>query len=267
MSFDVSSYSPGDHYPDTAPAPAAPSPAAPAPTPSGAPASAPAPAGDPRYAHLAARAARDAAAPSPASEPAAEAQEQQPTEVPPYELTVPQFVDNREVTPERQEFLDQFSQVAPAAGIDAATAQGLIDAAVDAAVAFDYEARPDADLNDARAEMVRLFGDEAGQAMIRAAQEYAHSRGEKFMQFLDRTNLGNDVSILVALGFAKSGWFTGNRSEWAKEQISTLMKSPMYKSGDKLTNVKLQILSRIAHRGEGDLNEQLNSAAKAAAAK
>jgi hypothetical protein len=237
----------------------------------GAPAPSPAPptlAGDPRFAAQRAAAARQAP-PAPAGDPPAAEEQQQQEEKPEgetadaYELQVPEFVSQKEVTEERQSYVTEFQQLAPEVGIDAATAQGLLDVAVDSAVALDYTANPEATAEDARAEMTRLFGEKAAKGLIVNAQKYAHARGEAFMTYLDTTGLGSDPAVLVALAFAESKYFTYKPAE-AQEQIQRLMTTPEYSKGDKLVQIKLHVLSRIAHGGQSE-NEQLAAAAQAKA--
>jgi len=221
------------------------------------------------------RRATAAAAPAPAAtketteETPPAAEEQQPPadgeNAAPYELRVPEFVSQKEITEERQSFVAEFQQLAPQVGIDAATAQGLLDVSVDSAVALDYVPKVDADRDDARLEMQKLFGD-AGKNLIKRAQIYAQARGSALQDYLDSTNLGNDPSVIVALAFAEAGYLT-QTPEQAKENLSKVMASKEYLAGDPYTIVKVQVLSRIAHRGTQSANDQLAAAAKSQAAK
>jgi len=215
---------------------------------------------------------RAAAAPAPAPEdgeaqPEAEEQqqEQQQQSGDPFELKVPEFVSAKEITEERQGFVTEFQALAPQVGIDATVAQALLDVSVDSAVALDYVPKVDADRDDARLEMETLFGD-AGKNLIKRAQIYAQARGSAFQDYLDSTNLGNDPSVLVALAFAQSGYLT-QTPEQAKEDLGKVMASKEYLAGDPYTMIKVQVLSRIAHRGAQSANDQLAAAAKAQAAK
>jgi hypothetical protein len=264
--YDVGSYQPGDHHEAfNADGPVVES-AAPAPAPSAgeAPAApAPAPAASKtdsdRYAWMKAEAAKRAAAAStqpketPKEEAAVEepAVEEAPQPVESFELQVPSFVDAREITPERQGYVTAFQALAPEVGIDAAAAQGLLDVAVDAAVALDYTSDPAASSDDARATMIRFFGDENAKNLIANAQRYAQARGESFLKYLDTTGLGNDPSVIVSLAFAGSTYLTQSPAQ-AKEGIAKLMASKEYQAGDKLAMVKLHALSRIANRDAVD---------------
>jgi hypothetical protein len=292
MVFDPATYVPGENheaFDENGPIAAIESDAAapaPAPAPSGEPA---APAGatkadSDRYAWMRAQAAKRAAAPAapaptgdqpggeeqPEAETQLEAEQQEQTEqqqtVEPYALKVPDFVDHRAVTEERQQYFDDFQQVAPQVGIAAPEAQALVDVAVDAATALHYQHNPEATAEDARATMLQLFGEKQGTTLIKEAQAYAHSRGEKFLNYLDETGLGSDPSVLVALACAKWGWFGPKATPaWAQDQITKVMKHSTYTSGDKLTHIKLQTLARIAHRDAGSQNDQLRAAATTAA--
>src|SRR5438132_653151 len=125
--YDVSSYEPGAGYdtnPDSGANPGGEQPAA-APAPSGAGESA-APAASKadsdRYAWMKAQGEkRAAAAPAPAAketpteEPAVEepAAEEAPQQIESFELRVPEFIDTREITPERQSYVAEFQALAP----------------------------------------------------------------------------------------------------------------------------------------------------------
>src|SRR5437899_475310 len=182
---------------------------------------------------------------TPAEESAVEeaAAEEAPQQIESFELKVPEFIDTREITPERQGYVTEFQALAPEVGIDAVAAQGLLDVAVDAAVALDYQMDLTESTDvDAREAMTRLFGDENAKNMIDRAQKYAHARGESFLKYLDTTGLGNDPSVLVAMAFAHSGYLRQSPAQ-AQQQIEKLMKSDSYRAGDKLTLVKLHALS------------------------
>jgi hypothetical protein len=270
MAYDVSSYEPGDgHQMFDAEGPAAETtPAAPAAVqPVGSPRRAAAPAPAAPAAPAAAPAAKEEEKPvAAAEEPVAEEVAEAPKETPaPYELKVPEWIDMREITAERQGHLTAFQTMAPEVGIDAAAAQGIIDVAVDAATQLDYQSDPDATGDDAQEAMTRVFGEATAKNLIGLAQQYAHARGESFKKFLDTTGLGNDVSTLVALAFARSGYLTQSVTE-AKAEIAKIMQSEAYQQSNKLALLRLQVLSRIAHKDTGP-DAQLASAARVAAAK
>src|SRR4029453_16470591 len=164
MVFDPSSYEVGQGYAEpAAPAPPAPAPAAPTP-------GSPAPARSSQFEHLARQHAAKSAAPADEKpvedlarpdeqqqeQPETQQQEQAPK--PPVELQVPSFVSLKEQTPERMEMVDSFSAIAPNVGIDAGTAQSLLDLAVDCATMLDYSKVVDANQDDARTQMEGLFG-------------------------------------------------------------------------------------------------------------
>src|SRR5207253_638223 len=135
--------------------------------------------------------------------------------------------------------------LAPQAGIDSATAQGVLDVAVDAAVALTYSI----DLGhttpvDAQAEMNRLYGDKVAAGLITSARSYVKAR-PALREYLDSTGLGNDPAVLTALAFAGTGLLASTPAQ-AKDGIAKLMATPEYARGDKLTLVKVQALSRIA---------------------
>jgi hypothetical protein len=277
MAYDVSSYEPGQGYdvaPDTGENPGGPQVES-TPAPTGGEPAAPAlkSADEARYdwmrkqgeARRAAAASAPAAKQTPAEEqpePAGEQEhEQQQTETQPFELQVPSFVDNRAITDERQSFLNDFSALAPQIGIAAPEAQALLDTVVDCASSFEYEAREDASADDARLEVENLFGAERSKGLISQAQRYVASRGEAFQNYLDRTNLGNDPSVIVALAFAGAGWFDPKAAtpEWAQKQLDEVMKSPEYGKGDRLALVKVHLLSRLVHKSERNQEQKLGA--------
>src|SRR5207237_8351983 len=81
----------------------------------------------------------------------------------------------------------------------------------------------------------------------------------------DTPGPGNDPSFLGALAFADSGYLTQSPAD-AQKRIEELMKSKEYLKGDRLVQVKLHALSRIAHRDVKSENGQLAAAAQAKAA-
>jgi hypothetical protein len=186
-------------------------------------------------------------------EPEAELVEQEasgePTDVP-VSLTVPEFVDAKQVTEERQGYVNDFAQLAPQIGLSGEAAQDLVNLVVDCAVTLPYSA-PDQHTTpeDAISALGQLYGEATAKDLIARAQKYT-AGSEKLKDYLDRTGLGNDVGVLTALALAGSGWLALPPKE-AAGATKRLMASPEFARGDKLTLVKLQMLSRLAERGEG----------------
>jgi hypothetical protein len=202
------------------------------------------------------------AQPATVAAPAAEQQQQQPAaakpeveqqqaegqqpSAEPFSLAVPGFVPLGEQTPEREAMLSEFSQIAPTVGLDAGVAQGILDMAVDAASVLDYQGADEyTNADDAFTAMTHVFGEEEAKNLVSRAQKYAASLGPKFQEYLDRTNLGNDVATLTSLALAAG---LKQSREQAQASIEKLMGSEKYAKGDKLTTIVLHALSRIANR-------------------
>jgi hypothetical protein len=168
----------------------------------------------------------------------------------PLTLAIPSFVSMKEQTPEREAFVQEFAAIAPQVGLDAGVAQGLLDLAVDAATALSYTA-PDEYTNheDAMAAMTHAFGEAEAKNLVGRAQKYAASLGPSFQDWLDRTNLGNDVGVLTALALGPG---LKQSPAQAQQSIEKLMKSEKYAKGDKLTTIVLHALSRIANRATAE---------------
>jgi hypothetical protein len=182
----------------------------------------------------------------------------------PYELRMPDFLPLKEVTDERQTLFDDWRHVAPACDVDSNAAQGLVDAAVDAATQLRYDAPEDAD--GARVEMARLFGEESAKNIVARAQKYVreHDAEGLLSEYLDTSGLGNDPAVLVALAFAQGNWFSkGATPAWARAELDKVMASKEYQSSDKLAVLKTQVLSRIAYRDAAGPEDQLAAAARA----
>jgi hypothetical protein len=175
----------------------------------------------------------------------------------PLALVIPEFIPLAERTPEREAYVSEFQQVAADAGIKSDIAQGLLDHVVEVATTLQYD-RPDPSgnamlgLDDdvvARDQITRMFGAETGAQIIKAAQQTVRGLGPKVADYLNRTNLGNDVGVLVAL--AQTGYLY-RTPETAREELAATMQSKAYARGDKLTVLKVAALSRIAHREEAE---------------
>jgi hypothetical protein len=251
MVFDPSVGWEPSGYPDPAPAPvpAAPAPAAPAPAPAGT-----TPAADQYWREQTRKGfeqldARRAQAPVQQQQQQTEQTEQvEPVELlPAHDLKLPEWVSMKEQTPERLEAVQGFSALAPQVGIDAPTAQNMLDLAVDAATVLDYSVVENADADDAKMQMESLFGTENAKNLIQRAQLYAQARGEAFKDWLDQ-GAGNDPSVLLALAFAQANYFNHTPAS-AQAAITKLMATPEYGRGDRLTLLKLNVLNRIAHNG------------------
>jgi hypothetical protein len=115
--------------------------------------------------------------------------------------------------------------------------------------------------DDARAQVIQMFGEENGTKLIRAAQKNVHALGPAVAEYLDRTNLGNDVAVLVAL--SQAGFNTLSPAK-AKEALEATMKEKGFLQGDRRLVLKVAALSRVANR-EGSPEDQLNAAARKAA--
>jgi hypothetical protein len=98
---------------------------------------------------------------------------------------------------------------------------------------------------DARAEMVRLFGEERGTEFIRAAQQTVKALGPAVADWLTETNLGNDVGVLVALSQAD---FLMRSPDAARKELEATMKTEGFLKGNKMLVLKVAALSRIANR-------------------
>src|SRR5262245_42615792 len=119
------------------------------------------------------------AAPAPAAEPVAKQpavepkQEEQPAPEPerqavaPHELRVPDWLDEKQITDERQQAFGEFAQISADAGITREVAQEIVDLAVDGAVQLQYDFSDDTDRDDARSTIYSLFGEERGQNIIK----------------------------------------------------------------------------------------------------
>ena len=168
----------------------------------------------------------------------------------PFDLKMPDFLPLAQRTDEREQFVQEFSQIAPDAGIDASTAQGLVDMIIDSGTALTYEAADEyTTAEDAFATMEQTFGPKVGRDLVNSAQKYVASLGPKVADFLDRSGMGNDVATLVSLALAQSGVFKLTPAA-AQAEIETLMKTKEYMQGDKLTVIRLHTLSRIMGRDE-----------------
>jgi hypothetical protein len=202
------------------------------------------------------------AAPAPAPAPAKPAEvvvepevvaeaEQGPAE--PYSLVVPSFVPIAQLTPEREAHVAEFSQVAADAGLDTrypGMAQALLDQVVECASALEYQQGDEyTDAFDATATMHRMLGPERGAAIIKDAQQTVKALGSAFAEYLDRTGLGNDPAVLVALSQAN---FFMRTPEQARTELEATMRTKEYLAGDKLLVLKVHALSRVAARGETD---------------
>jgi hypothetical protein len=196
----------------------------------------------------------------PAAEESREEQQRQP--VAPYELLVPDWIDPKAVTEERQQIFEGFSQIAPEVGIGSQVAQGIVDLAIDSAIALQYSHDEHTDATDARAELNRLYGEERASGIIKNAVAYAQSRGTRFTDWLDETNLGNDASVITALAFAGTGWLDRCTPAVAEKRIAEIMSTKEYLAGDKLSVIKVQMLSRIANKNDQSPEGQLNALAR-----
>jgi hypothetical protein len=178
-------------------------------------------------------------------------QHQQPeaTAAEPLPLVVPQFVSLKERTEEREQYVSEFAQVAGESGIKPEIAQGLLDHVVETASALTYEAADQYTTDvDARESMVKMFGEEIGTQIIRDAQQTVRALGPKVAAYLDRTNLGNDLGVLVAL--SQAGYST-RTPEQAQKELAATVATKQYLAGDKLLVLKVHALSRIANRQDG----------------
>jgi hypothetical protein len=195
-------------------------------------------------------------------------QEQQQS-VESFELAVPEWVDPKVVSESHQTWLGDFQNIAPTSGIDARTAQDILEIAVDGAVhvgdhGIDIE---NSTPEEGRIAMERTFGAEAAKGLIENAQRYVKAHGGKdgpLATWLTETGLGNAPEIVTALAFASSAYFKLS-PEKAQGEIDKIMQTKEYGQGSKLAVLKLQALSRVANRNSQSLEDQLNSAARAKA--
>jgi hypothetical protein len=189
-----------------------------------------------------------------AEEPGAGEQQQAEASGEPYTLNA--NVPMKELTPEREAFISEFAQIAPSVGLDAGTAQGLLDMVVDAATTLTYQPADEFTTpEDAFKAMTQTFGEEAATDLVNRAQKYVKSLGPKVADYLDRTGVGNDVGTIVTLALAGTGWLKLTPAQ-AQESIAKLMKTKEWAAGDKLTQIKLHTLSRIASRAATSPQQQ-----------
>jgi hypothetical protein len=171
----------------------------------------------------------------------------------PYALVVPSYVPIAQLTPEREGYVAEFSQVAADAGLETrypGMAQALLDQVVECASALEYQQGDEyTNAEDATATMHQLLGPERGAAIIKDAQQTVRTLGPAFAEYLDRTGLGNDPAVLVAL--AQANFFTRTPAQ-AQIELDATMQTKGYLAGDKLMVLKVHALSRIANRGETD---------------
>lgn len=176
----------------------------------------------------------------------------------PYELKVPDFIPLGERTPEREAYISEFAQVAAEAGLESrhpGLAQALLDQAVEAATTLGVYTAPDehTTAEDAFQTMGQMFGKD-GAGIVADAQKTVRALGPQFAAYLDRTGLGNDPAVLVALSQAG---YLGLSPEQAREQLAATMQTKEYRRGDKAMVLKVGALSRIANRT--DENESLQA--------
>jgi hypothetical protein len=196
-------------------------------------------------------------------------QEQQPGEqqpVAPHELQIPTWVDDKAITESHQTWLGDFQNIAPTSGIDARTAQDILEIAVDGAVhigdhGIDIE---NSTPEEGQIAMERAFGAAAAKGLIENAQRYVKAHGGKngaLANWLTETGLGNSPEIVTALAFASSAYFKLS-PEKAQGEIDKIMQSKEYGQGSKLAVLKIQALSRVANRNSLSEEAQLNALAR-----
>jgi len=180
----------------------------------------------------------------------------------PHALVVPNFVPFSEQTPERSAMVEEFSQVAPGAGLDAETSQGLLDLVTDAVTMLAYEAVDQhTTAQDTFDTLVKNFGQEVAAGIANRAQRYVAAH-KGLGDYLDRTGLGDDLGVVVSLSMAQEGVLKFT-PEKAQAEVSRLMQTTAYRQGDKQVLLKIHALSRIASKGEAK-KEQAQAKAVAA---
>jgi hypothetical protein len=199
-----------------------------------------------------------------------EQQQEQPEQQPepettpsePVVLRAPEWIPVAELTPGREAQAAEFSTL----GLGQERSQALLDCVTDAATQLQYSFDPDlTSAADAHQEMRRVFGREAGDAMVAEAQKYVELSDPNLGEYLTRTGLGNSVGVLATLSLARQGFFNATPAQ-ARAHIEKLQKTPEWARGDKLTLLRIQVLGRRAEAGSGT-NAQLAAAAEAQAAK
>lgn len=242
MAYDVANYTPGDgHQSFTAEGPVEGAGAAPAPAPA---------------AEVKPEVKVEVKPDASKAEPELQEQEAPPESTgEPVALQVPSFVDAREITEERQGWVNEFARIAPEAGLSTETAQGLMDLVVDCAVTLPYSA-PDqyTTAEDAKSAMIQLYGDKIAGDLIARCQKYT-SGSEALRDYLDRTGLGQDVGVITALALAGAGWIklTPTQAEGAAKRLMAdkSFADPQHPQ-HALTMVKLQMLARLSNRAAVD---------------
>lgn len=175
-----------------------------------------------------------------------------------YELEVPADVPGASYDERSEELLGEFGAVAAGSGLSQTVAQDLVEAFTQAHSALGvnnlYEGTPE----DAANVLRGYFGEryEEALATIRAN---ADALGEKFKDWLDESNLGNDPRALIAL--AHAGDLVLSQAK-AQEQIEALMKTEAYKKGNKAVIARIGNLMRIAGREQKSPEQQLAEVAK-----
>lgn len=167
----------------------------------------------------------------------------------PHELTIPTFIPLSEQTPERSAMVEEFSRVAPSAGLNAETSQGLLDLVTDAATMLTYQpVDQHTTAEDTFAALEQTFGREAAVGIANRAQRFV-AQHKGLGDYLDRTGLGDDLGVVVSLSLAQQG-VLAHTPEKAQAEISRLMQTDAYRRGDKQALLMIHALSRIANKGE-----------------
>jgi hypothetical protein len=202
-----------------------------------------------------------AAQPQPEPEP----REEERAPRAPHELKVPEWVDEKAITEAHQTWASDFAQVSSTAGIDATTAQDLLDFAADGAVhigshGIEVEHSTREEGQDA---MNRIFGEKHASGLIENAQRYVKAHGGKdgpLGSWLTESGLGNTPEIITALAFAQVNYFKMSPAR-AQEGLDKIMQSPEFRRGDKLSVLKASALARSANRNSLSPEAQLDAIA------
>jgi hypothetical protein len=168
-----------------------------------------------------------------------------------------------ELSDTRAEWITQFSETAPAAGIAQPVAQALLDTVVDASAHFNV-AQDLTNAEEANTLLRSYVGDEAATTILGKAQAFVRSK-PKLGAYLDETGLGNDIGVLMALAMAADGVYalTPQKAQSELSRITSDQKSDYYSQDSKkrkLAVLRVGVLSRIVH-GEVDQEKAALNAA------
>jgi hypothetical protein len=185
-----------------------------------------------------------------------------------YELTT-RDMPTVELSDTRAEWITQFSETAPAAGLSRETSQALLDTVVDASAHFNVTQ----DLTNAEQADTLLrahVGDEAATTIIGKAQAFVRSKPQ-LKNYLESTGLGNDLGVLMTLALAADGVYalTPAKAQAELSKITSDQKNDYYSTDArkrKLAVLKVGVLSRIVH-GDVDAEKAALNAAFTQSAK